>query len=479
MKVEAGMSGVRRFRRGSIGILLLVAGATVLTPVVAAAQDGRPATFTKDVAPILQQKCVQCHRPGEMAPMSLRTYQETRPWARSIKNKVSKHEMPPWFIDKTIGIQKFKNDPTLTDAEIATIVKWVDAGAVEGNPLDMAPQRVFPDSGGWGIGKPDLVVAMEKPFTMYAAGSDWWETLSSDTGLTEDRWIKAVQLKPGNPKVVHHFCAFPGPPPAAGGRPGGQSPVAAPDQYADELARLAEQDRRVAGESNVGNGAPSFGCALPGRAGVFFPEGTGILMKAGSRLNFQMHYSANGEEASDQSSVGFVFYPKDVTPKTQIMGAYFQKFPAFDLDIPPNSRVENDAYFPLLKPTRLLSYTPHMHRRGAALILEAILPSGRVQTLSGVDKYNFGWQLEYIFGDDVAPLLPAGTMLHAITVHDNTSANPRNPDPSRWVGYGQSSIEEMAGSFISWVYLDDEEYKNQVGARMIKERAAQTQQQQQ
>ena len=212
---------------------------------------------------------------------------------------------------------------------------------------------------------------------------------------------------------------------------------------------------------------------------MFFPEGTGILMRAGSRLSFQMHYSASGEEATDQSSVGFVFYPKGVTPKQQIMGAYFQKFPAFDLDIPPNSRVEHDAYFPLLKPTRLLSFTPHMHRRGNALVLEAILPSGRVETLSAVEKYNFAWQLEYIFDDDVAPLLPAGTMLHAIVVHDNTSANPRNPDPSRWVGYGQSSIEEMAGSFISWIYLDDEEYRTQVGARSLKARAAQTQQQQQ
>jgi hypothetical protein len=472
---------MERLRRSDLTGALLLVGVTLLNPLKATAADVAQPTFTKDVAPILQQKCVQCHRPGEMAPVSLQTYQETRPWARSIKNKVSKREMPPWFIDHSIGIQKFKNDASLSDAEVGTIVKWVDAGAVEGNPADLPPQRAFPDSGGWGIGKPDLVVAMEKPFTMYAAGSDWWETLSSDTGLTEDRWIKAVQLKPGNPKVVHHFCAFPGPGPAAvpGGRPGGQSPVAPPDQYAEELARLAEQDRRVAGESNVGNGAPSFGCALPGRAGVFFPEGSGILMKAGSRLNFQMHYSANGEEATDQSSVGFVFYPKGVTPKTQIMGAYFQKFPAFDLDIPPNSRVESDAYFPLLKPTRLLSYTPHMHRRGAALVLEAILPSGRVQTLSAVEKYNFGWQLEYIFDDEVAPLLPAGTMLHAITVHDNTSANPRNPDPSRWVGYGQSSIEEMAGSFISWVYLDDDEYRTQVGARMLKQRAAETQQQQQ
>ena len=457
-------------------VVWLAFGIAVVGPVSAAAgQDKRPITFTKDVAPILQEKCVQCHRPGEMAPMSLRTFQEVRPWARSIKNKVSKREMPPWFIDRNIGIQMFKNDASLTDAQIATIVKWVDAGAQEGNAADMPGQRAFPDTAGWAIGKPDLIITQEKPFRMYASGSDWWETFSVDTGLTEDRWIKGVQLKPGNPKIVHHFCAGPVPPGAR--NPAGQNPVAAQDQYTEIAQQQAEEDRQAAGESNVGTGAPSFGCALPGRAAVFFPEGTGILMKTGSRLSFQMHYSASGEEATDQSSVGFIFYPKDAPPKNQIMGAYFQKFPAFELDIPPNSRVEHDAYFLLQKPTRLLSFTPHMHRRGIALVLEAILPTGRVQTLSAVDKYDFNWQLEYIFDDDVAPLLPAGTMLHAVVAHDNTAANPRNPDPNRWVGYGQSSIEEMAGTFASWLYLDDAEYRQQVVERRAKERAARSQQQ--
>jgi mono/diheme cytochrome c family protein len=468
---------VKRSRRAiALGTMAFI-GVALMELSGPAAAHAQAVSFTKDVAPILQEKCVQCHRPGEMAPMSLQTYQEVRPWARSMRTKVSKREMPPWFIDKTIGTQKFKNDDSLSDVQIATIVKWVDAGAPEGNPADMPAKKTFPDSAGWGIGKPDLIVTQEKPFKMYAAGSDWWETFTVNTGLTEDRWIKAVQLKPGNSKIVHHFCAFPAPP--AGPNPlGAQPAVGAQDQYAEELQRAAEDERRAAGESNVGAGIPSFGCYLPGRAGVFFPDGSGILMRAGSRMSFQMHYSASGEEGVDQSSVALVFYPKGVTPKTQILGAYFQKFPAFELDIPPNSRVENDAYFPLQKPTRLLSFTPHMHRRGAALVLEAILPTGRVQTLSAVDKYNYNWQLEYIFDDDVAPLLPAGTVLHAIVVHDNTTANPRNPDANRWVGYGQSSIEEMAGAFISWVYLDDAAYRTQVGERRLKMRAAGTQQQQ-
>lgn len=453
---------------------VLVTAATALAMLGAAGAQGAEPTFTKDVAPILQAKCQNCHRQGEMAPMSLRTYQEVRPWARSIKNKVSKREMPPWFIDKNTGIQKYKNDASLSDAEVDTIVRWVDGGAQEGNSADMPAPRTFPDSAGWRIGTPDLVVTQAEPFKMYANGSDWWTTFTIESGLTEDRWIKAAQLKPGNKKIVHHFCAGVVPP---GGRPGaGGGVVGPPDQYSEEELRAAENERRLAGESNVGTGAPSFGCYLPGRNGVVFPDDTGILVKAGSRVSFQMHYSASGEEGVDRSSVGFVFYSNGVTPKNQILGAYFQKFPAFELDIPPNSRVEHDAYFPLQKPTRLLSFTPHMHMRGIGLVLEAILPSGRVQTLAAVDKYDFNWQLEYLFDDDMAPLLPAGTMLHAITIHDNTPANPRNPDPNRWVGYGQASIEEMAGTFISWLYLDDAEYRRQTVDRLTKGRQSQTQQ---
>jgi mono/diheme cytochrome c family protein len=471
-------------RRSAIGLNLVCAAligvvGTGIVSTTAAAQDARAVTFTKDVAPIFHAKCGGCHRPGEMGPMSLLTYQDARPWARSIKNKVSRREMPPWAIDRSTGIQRFKNDRSLSETEIATIVRWVDAGAPEGSRADMPkppePSTVAASSDGWLIGKPDLVVMQKEPFKMYAAGSDWWETFAVDTGLTEDRWIKTVQMRPGNAKIVHHFCAAILPP---GGRPGGGTGVVGPpDQYAEEELRLLEEERQLAGESNVGNGTPSFGCYIPGRPTVELGDGKGILLKAGSKLAFQMHYSASGEEGIDQSSVGLVFYPKDTTPKHQVMSAYFQKFPAFELDIPPHSRVEHDAYFPLQKPTRLLSFTPHMHMRGAGLVLEAILPTGRVLTLAAVDRYDFNWQIEYIFDDDVAPLLPAGTMLHAIVIHDNTSANPRNPDPNRWVGYGQASSEEMAGTFVSWLYLDNNEYRRQSGERRARTRATTAQQQ--
>jgi len=180
--------------------------------------------------------------------MSLRTYQEVRPWVRSIRNKLSRREMPPWFIDRTIGVQQFKNDASLTEAEIATIVQWVDAGAREGNPAELPAPKTFADSKGWGIGTPDLIVTQEEPFKMYAAGSDWWDTFSVESKLTEDRWIKAVQLKPENRKIVHHFYAGVVPPSGQAG-PSGAGVVGPQDQYAEELLRAAENERQLAGRA--------------------------------------------------------------------------------------------------------------------------------------------------------------------------------------------------------------------------------------
>jgi hypothetical protein len=191
-----------------------------------------------------------------------------------------------------------------------------------------------------------------------------------------------------------------------------------------------------------------------------------------------MHYSASGEAGTDQSSIGIVFYPKGETPRRVVNGGFFQKFPAFELDIPPNSKATFDAYMMLPRPSLLTSFQPHMHMRGNALVLEAILPTGRVITVSAVKDYNFGWQLEYVYADDEAPLLPAGTMLHAIVTMDNTANNRFNPDPNRWVGYGQASSEEMAGTFVTWVELSPDEYRQRSSERRAAQRLKATQQQQ-
>src|SRR5436190_7336713 len=204
---------MRRIHQGSVTAFAVAAAALLTQAISAQAPAARSAaaqiTFTRDVAPILQRSCQACHRPNSMAPMSFLTYQDVRPWARAIKTKVTAREMPPWYIDRTVGISKFKDDPSLSDKEIATLAAWADGGAVQGNPADMPPPRKFEEDDIWHIGKPDLVVSSVK-HTVPAAGSDWWGDYVVDTGLTEDRYLKAVETKPapGAKKVTHHAVTF-------------------------------------------------------------------------------------------------------------------------------------------------------------------------------------------------------------------------------------------------------------------------------
>jgi hypothetical protein len=390
-------------------------------------------TFTKDIAPILQNRCQVCHRPDNIAPMSLLTYQDARPWARSIKQQVVQRNMPPWFIDQHIGIRKFKDDPSLTEQEIATIGAWVDAGAPQGNPADMPPPRKFEDADKWHIGKPDLIVSMPVAYTVKPASSDWWGNFVADSGLTEDRYIKAVETKPtrGGIRVVHHA-----------------------------VTSLVYDDMPEGGTLNE---------YAVGKNGDIYPEDSGKLIKAGSRIRFNMHYHAVGETITDRTEVAFVFYPKGYVPKHVVSTLLTPNND--DLDIPAGSdNVRSDAYFKLEKPARLTGYQPHMHNRGKAQCLEAIYPNMTVEQLSCVNRYNFGWQIAYNYADDVTPLLPAGTIIHATTWHDNSSKNPFNPDPRNWVGFGNRTTDDMARAWLNFYYLSEDEFKAEVAARNAKKR---------
>jgi hypothetical protein len=390
-------------------------------------------TFTKDIAPILQNRCQVCHRPDNIAPMSLLTYQDVRPWARSIKQQVVQRNMPPWFIDQHIGIRKFKDDPSLTEQEIATIGAWVDAGAPQGNPADMPPPRKFEDADKWHIGKPDLIVSMPVAYTVKPASSDWWGNFVADSGLTEDRYIKAVETKPtrGGIRVVHHA-----------------------------VTSLVYDDMPEGGTLNE---------YAVGKNGDIYPEDSGKLIKAGSRIRFNMHYHAVGETITDRTEVAFVFYPKGYVPKHVVSTLLTPNND--DLDIPAGSdNVRSDAYFKLEKPARLTGYQPHMHNRGKAQCLEAIYPNMTVEQLSCVNRYNFGWQIAYNYADDVTPLLPAGTIIHATTWHDNSSKNPFNPDPRNWVGFGNRTTDDMARAWLNFYYLSEDEFKAEVAARNAKKR---------
>lgn len=420
-------------------------------------------TFSKDVAPIVQQKCQVCHRPGTAAPMSLMTFAEARPWARAIKQRVAAREMPPWHIDRTMGIQKYKNDRSLTDEQIATIVAWVDGGALEGDPKDLPPPVQFQSEDEWFIGEPDLIV-MTPTVTLPAEGGDWWPSVTIPTGLTEDRYVKAVETRPDRPGrfVVHHANS---------------SVIQEPDEFTANATRDSSQPGKV--ETN-------FSEYVMGKTGDVFADDSGRLLKAGSDLRFGMHYFMTGEEVITATAIGIKFYPKGYVPKYVSRWITVEPGDDNEIDIPPGQIARVDGFFRLLKPTRLDSYQPHMHMRGKAQCLIAIhpfTPSPTVnvvntrgitekEVLACVDRFDFNWQIAYQFADGVAPLLPAGTILQQISIFDNTSANKSNPDPNNWVGAGGRSIDEMANAHITATFLEDEDYQR---IKAEREKAAGTQ----
>jgi hypothetical protein len=424
----------------SIAMLALVA-----TAPMAAAEDTTPGqvTFTKDVAPILQARCQTCHRPDTFAPMSLLTYEEARPWAKSIKQKVVAREMPPWYIDKHVGVRNFKNDVSLSDQEIATLVKWADSGAPKGNPADMPPPRKFDDSDQWHI-RPDLVVQLPKDIVVPAQAADRWIDVTVDAGLTEDRYIKGVEIKPIKGfRAVHHASTS-----------------------------MKHEDDADDGDDNGDVQGKFLNEYALGKNADVFPDGAGRLIKAGTKINFNLHLHPIGQETPINVALALQLYPKGYTPKyaetTEKVGD------PKDLDIPPGeNNVRFDGYNTLTKPARMLSFQPHLHNRGKASCMEAIYPGGhKVETLSCVSKYQFAWHLVYLYAEDEQPLLPAGTILHLISWYDNSPGNKFNPDPDNLITYGQRTIDEMGGAWVSYYYLSDEEFKQQTEARKAKQQIA-------
>ena len=411
----------------------LALSAVLATSSFAADATSGSVTFSKDIAPIFQASCQNCHRPGNIAPMSLLTYKDARPWARSIKSKVVTRNMPPWFMDKNIGIREFKDDVSLSDEQVAKISAWVDAGAPEGNPADMPPPKQFEDLDKWHIGKPDLIVKMPTKYFVKPAAPDWWGNFMADSGLTEDRYIKAVETKPsvgGGIRVVHHAVTS-----------------LINDDGAAEGGTLNEY--------------------AVGKYGDIYPDGAGKLMKAGAKIRFNMHYHAVGEVIGDQTEVAFVFYPKGYVPQ-HVMNTVLSPNND-DLDIPPgDDNIRSDAYFKFDKPVRLTGYQPHMHNRGKAQCLEAIYPNMTVEQINCVSHYNFGWQIAYNYQDDVTPVFPAGTIMHTTTWHDNSAKNPYNPDPRNWVGFGNQTTQDMSRAWLNFYYLTDEEYKAELAKRKAK-----------
>jgi hypothetical protein len=429
-------------------LVFTIAAAALLAPSTGEAQTtNAPVTFTKDVAPIFQEKCEACHRPDSIAPMSLRTYEEARPWARSIRARVESRQMPPWHIDKTVGIQHFKNDRSLTEAQLATVLAWVDQGAVKGDPKDLPAPRQWPEGQGWnyaamfGQTEPDLIIR-NLPWTQKAGQGNTWFKRLVDTGVTEPRWVRAIEVRPGTVKgrkITHHANV--------------------------------EIDQ-VDPDGTVSSGR--FMEWAVGKEGEIMRPNTGKLMMPNSRIAWDVHYASTDEDVTDAVEMGVYFYPKGQEPKYRqtliSVGSSGAK-----LDIPPNSIVAHEGFFVLPKAGRIESFQPHMHLRGKAQSLEAILPTGQEIILSHVDNFNFNWHNSYIYADDSAPLLPKGTVLKVTSWHDNTAANKSNPDPNVWVGYGDRTVDEMNHIWMNITYLEETDYLAELEARRVKL----TQQQQQ
>ena len=438
-------------------------GALLALPAAAGAADARKPTFAKDIAPIFQSKCVSCHEPGSIAPMSLRTFEESRPWARSIKQRVQTRQMPPWHINRAVGVQKFKNDMSLTDEQVATVVAWVDGGAPQGNPADMPPLKPLTTSLYWqaerdGYGPPDIVVKTPD-YTMPAVSQDQWWRPMVDIPVTEPRWVRMVEIRPSNlqgRKILHHSVAY---------------QVLSPENVQAINTGVVDNRNNSASQAlnpeDVVNRRPMLMEWAIGKGYDRYMDGTGKLIMPGEKISWDEHIHAAGEEITSGSELGLWLYPKGQEPKKRsyLVGFTGLRNGNLSLDIPPNSISHTEGFTVLKENTLITNFQPHFHLRGKAMQVEAILPNGKTETVSYVDQFNFNWMTNYIYADDAAPVYPKGTIIHVVAWYDNTANNKFNPDPTQWVGWGDRTVDEMAHAWMNVVYLTDAEYQARVAAQ--------------
>ncbi len=434
--------------------LSTLVGITGTIAMAATTSSANPITFNKDVLPILQANCQTCHRPGEVAPMSLLTYTDARPWARAIKAAVVNRKMPPWFADKSMD-GHFSNQMTLTDAEIATLVSWADAGAPEGNLKDKPAPRSFYD--GWNI-RPDIVVKMPQPFVLPAKGAINIKSVLVKTNFPEDMWVTAAEVHAGNSKVVHHERVIV--------RPPGSHAMenAVPGVVYDSETDREILGKRMANEEGgdiLGKYNPNLG------AQDFTSEGAAKFVPKGSDLIFSLHYTADGQEESDASSVALQI---SKTPPTSRKYFYTSGPSAGNLVIPAfdgNAEVCAEATVGV-DDVKLVYMQPHMHYRGKDMEVRAIYPTGEMQTLLRT-RFDFNWQEGYQFKEPVP--LPKGTRLVSIIHYDNSANNSFNPDPSKEIVHGSQSWDEMGNLFVGVtmnIHDDGNKLFHKTGASLLK-----------
>jgi Copper type II ascorbate-dependent monooxygenase, C-terminal domain len=400
----------------TMGSVRLLMASVCLASVIHAATSH--ATFYQDVLPILQQRCQTCHRPGEIGRMPLMSYSEARPWAQAIRESVTLRKMPPWFADPRFG--KFRNDPSLTDGEISTIQAWADGGAPEGNRADAKPNSEWPQ--GWSIletKKPDLVIGMDKPFRLAAGAVVEYQYFVLPLGLAEDKWVRAVEIRPGDRTVVHHAVL-----------------------YVREPGSAWRRGMAPAGKDSQTTKADILAIYTPGSPASTWPEGMAKKIPTGSDLVLQVHYTAKKTAAEDRTEIGLTFASEP--PQQRVITLQMQND---GIRIQPGERDYRISVSGVLpRDALLLSFFPHMHLRGSGFQYQLVQSGGRVETLLQVNHYDFYWQLSYRLA--TPRQLKRGDRLLWTAYFDNSANNPHNPDPTAEVTWGEQSWEEMMVGFF-------------------------------
>ena len=457
MKTREG----RRLSRPWLGAAVLpLAGALAFSGQAEAqarftsSSDAANVTYATDVAEIIYENCVVCHRPGGIAPMNLVTYEDARRYARRIRAQVATRQMPPYSYDRNVGIQELQHDWRLSDEDISTVVAWVDAGAPEGDPALTPTPPEFPDEAKWTFsgqyGPPDLIVRSE-PIDVPAGGNDMWFQPYSELGLSEDRCIRAMQVKPAGEaaSVVHHANSY------------FEEPQ--PDGSLQRTGSVTEY--------------------AMGKVGEVVPEGVCRLASATAKIAWDIHLYPGGIGATAPGGVlednvvelGIWLHPPDYEAEyTQDLNLYWLN--EGELVLPPNSTIMTQGFHSFDHPVRIDSFQPHGHLRMNASSLEIFYPeTGQTEVVSMISNWSAIWHHSHLYEPDAAPLVPAGAVIIVKQWYDNTAENPNNPDPDQWVSWGQRTADEMTHAWIALTHLDEEGYQRLLEERKAKQERSVTQ----
>jgi len=426
---------------------LAAAAQVVSVATLAQSPGGGNVTFTRDIVPILQKSCQECHHADGVAPMSLVTYEEVRPWAKAMKTRTAlrsqRGAMPPFFVEKNIGIQKFKHDPSLTDEQIETVARWADTGAPRGNPADEPKPLKFDDSDKWTIGEPDLVLE-SKEVLVPASGPDWWGDVGLiPTGLSDDRYVSAVEVREVNDIP----------------RRGGTQTVGGRYVFHHMTYTSVKMGEKGTGDEL----ASSWPIHEVGRNADIFPPEAGRLLQANSALSLDAgHIHSNGRETKAHLEFAFKLFPPGYKPAYKRSSLRLGN--GIDIDVKPNqANQELHAYATLQEHTKIIAFEPHLHAPGVRMCLEAIW-GHNIQTLNCVG-YDHNWVKQYVYDDDAAPLLPKGTIVHLIGFLDTTPGNKNLADVRNWAGGGRRSIANMFIDLGYSVSLTEEQFQAEMARR--------------